>query len=132
MKNYKSLSKEIENEIKKDRKLGLIPSFSASDEDAIRRTQNSHDNATVWRTNYIRDIDKIIYSIKNKNMDKNKIYNKLRWIYTKKQIDELLDGKEIADVWEKKEKMVKKTWNKSKKQYNMNVLRDNENVDEKL
>lgn len=65
-------------------------------------------------------------------MDKNKIYDKLRWIYTKKQIDELLDGKEIADVWEKKEKMVKKTWNKSKKEYNMNVLRDNENVDEKL
>lgn len=59
-------------------------------------------------------------------MDKNKIYDKLRWIYTRKQIDELLDGKEIADVWEKKEKMVKKTWNKSKKEYNMNVLRGNE------
>lgn len=58
-------------------------------------------------------------------MDKNKIYRKLKWSYTEKQVDEILDGKEIADVWEKKEKKVKKAWNKSKKEYNKDVLRDN-------
>ena len=34
---------------------------------------------------------------------------KLKESYTEKQIDDILEGKEIADVWSKKEKMVKKT-----------------------
>ena len=56
-------------------------------------------------------------------MDKNKIYKKLKESYTEKQIDDILDGKEIADVWSKKEKKVKKTWNKDKKEYSNDVLR---------
>lgn len=42
-------------------------------------------------------------------MDKNKIYKHYKEMYTEKQIDEILEGKEIADVWEKREKRVKKT-----------------------
>ena len=60
-------------------------------------------------------------------MDKNKIYKKLKENYTEKQIDDILDGKEIADVWSKKEKMVKKTWNKDKKEYSKDVLRGKRN-----
>lgn len=56
-------------------------------------------------------------------MDKNKIYKKLKESYTEKQINDIMDGKEIADVWSKKEKKVKKTWNKDKKEYNKDVLR---------
>lgn len=56
-------------------------------------------------------------------MDKNKIYKHYKDMYTEKQMDEILDGKEIADVWEKKEKRVKKTWNCNKKEYNKDVLR---------
>ena len=55
-------------------------------------------------------------------MDKNKIYKKLRESYTDKQIDEILEGKEIADVWGKKEKRVKNIWNKNKKEYNNNKI----------
>jgi hypothetical protein len=42
-------------------------------------------------------------------MDKNKIYKHYKEFYTEKQIDEILEGKEIASVWSDKEKKVKKT-----------------------
>lgn len=65
-------------------------------------------------------------------MDKNKMFRWLRDRYTDKQIEEIMEGKEIANVWEEKEKKVKKTWNKDKKEYNVNVLRCNEKEDEKF
>lgn len=68
--------------------------------------------------------EKIKYlSLINKRMDKNKIYKKFKDVYTDKQIEDMLNGKEIADVWWKKEKRVKNTWNKNKKGYsNIKVL----------
>ena len=39
-------------------------------------------------------------------MDKNKIYKHYKDIYTEKQIDEILNGKEIAMVWGEKEKSI--------------------------
>ena len=56
-------------------------------------------------------------------MDKNKIYKYYKDIYTEKQMEEILDGKEIAKVWVDKEKRVKKTWNNNKKEYKKDVLR---------
>ena len=56
-------------------------------------------------------------------MDKNKMYKNFKDRYTEKQMEDIINGKEIADVWGDREKMVKKTWNKDKKQYNNNVLR---------
>lgn len=65
-------------------------------------------------------------------MGKNKIYKKLKSIFTEKQIDEIIDGKEIAKVWGDKEKKVKKTWNKDKKEYNNDVLRCKKERDEEF
>lgn len=65
-------------------------------------------------------------------MDKNKIYQKLKWVLTRKQVDDMLDGKAIAMVWWDKEKKVKKTWNKDKKEYNNDVLRCKNGRDEKF
>lgn len=65
-------------------------------------------------------------------MDKNKIYKHYKDMYTEKQMDEILDGKEIAIVWRDKEKRVKKTWNNNKKEYNKYVLRCKEKEDEEL
>lgn len=59
-------------------------------------------------------------------MDKEKIYKLYKDKYTKKQIDDILNGWEIADVWGEKEKKVKKTWKEIKKDYNMRDLRFNE------
>lgn len=65
-------------------------------------------------------------------MNKNKIYKHYKEFYTEKQIDEMLSGKEIANVWREKEKRVKKTWNNNKKEYNKDVLRCKNERDEKL
>ena len=55
-------------------------------------------------------------------MDKNKIYKYYKDMYTEKQMEEVMNGKEIAKVWGDKEKKVKKIWNYNKKQYNKDVL----------
>lgn len=56
-------------------------------------------------------------------MNKNKMYRYYKDIYTEKQIKHILDGGSIANVWEEKEKRVKKTWNNNKKKYNnSNIL----------
>ena len=57
---YNTLSKEIENQIKNDKLTGNLPKFYFCDDNAIRRIDNPHDYANVWRTSFIRDIDKII------------------------------------------------------------------------
>lgn len=56
-------------------------------------------------------------------MDKNKIYKIYKWIYTKKQIDEIINWKRIPTSWWEKEKEVKKTWNCSKKVYKKDVFK---------
>lgn len=58
-------------------------------------------------------------------MNKNKMYRNFKDRYTEKQMEDIMNGKEIADVWEEREKKVKKTWKESKKEYNANVLKFN-------
>ena len=60
MSNYKNLSKEIENLIENNKLNGSMPKFYCADESVIRRKDNGHDKANIWRTAFIRDIDKII------------------------------------------------------------------------
>ena len=57
---FDTLPKDIENQILEDRKNGTVNPFAFKDENATRRTFNPHDNASVLRSNFIRDIDKII------------------------------------------------------------------------
>lgn len=63
-------------------------------------------------------------------MDKNKIYMKMRELFTRKQVDEIIDWWKIATT--RKEKKVKKTWNKIKKEYSRNVLRCKKDWNEEL
>ncbi len=57
---YNKLSKEIENLIREDRENGKTNPYAFKDENAIRRLDNPHDKSSVIRSNFIRDIDKIM------------------------------------------------------------------------
>ena len=59
-KNYKTLSKEISDRIQKEKQSGTFNDFSFNQKNAVRRIDNPHDNSTVWRTAFIRDVDKIL------------------------------------------------------------------------
>lgn len=57
---YISLSEHIKNKILSDREKGVINEFAFIDENAVRRNVNPHDYPTVIRSNFIRDVDKIM------------------------------------------------------------------------
>ena len=76
MANYKKLSTKTENLIKRDKLNGTLPNFYCSDENAIRRKENEHDTPTVWRSAFIRDIDKIINCpFYNRYADKTQVFS---------------------------------------------------------
>ena len=76
MANYKTLSSEIENLIQLNKQNGTQPQYYCNDDKAIRRKQNEHDNATVWRTAFIRDIDKILNCpFYNRYADKTQVFS---------------------------------------------------------
>lgn len=75
MSNYKYLSKEIESKITEDRKNGCVP-FTAFDESRVIRRNPEYDKATVLRTAFIRDIDKIIHCpYYNRYADKTQVFS---------------------------------------------------------
>ena len=75
-KNYKQLSKELENRIEKDRREGTAPAFAFDQKHAVRRRFNPHDNSTVWRTAFIRDVDKILNCpYYNRYADKTQVFS---------------------------------------------------------
>lgn len=76
MPNYKSLSKEIENLIKSDKENGTMPKFYCDENSVIRRKDNEHDKANIWRTAFIRDIDKILHCpFYNRYADKTQVFS---------------------------------------------------------
>ena len=76
MANYKTLSKEIDNLIENDKLNGTTPKFYCADESALRRKENVHDDATVWRTAFIRDVDKILHCpFYNRYADKTQVFS---------------------------------------------------------
>ena len=60
MANYKKLSNELSNIIEKERKENTFKRVAFDESRAIRRLTNPHDEQTVWRTAFIRDVDKIL------------------------------------------------------------------------
>ena len=76
MSNYKTLSKDIENLIIKDRKENTLPKFYCEDSSAFRRKDNEHDYPSVWRSNFIRDVDKILHCpFYNRYADKTQVFS---------------------------------------------------------
>lgn len=76
MANYKSLSKELSERIMLDAKKGKSPDFSTPDSLSIRRRHNPHDEASVWRSAYVRDVDKILHCpLYNRYADKTQVFS---------------------------------------------------------
>jgi len=60
MPRYENLSQTLIERMTSEKQDGSFLRVGFLDECAIRRKQNSHDNATVLRSNFIRDVDKIL------------------------------------------------------------------------
>lgn len=75
MLRYKQLSKETEEKIKSDKINNTVPTL-AFDESFVIRRDNTHDKASVIRTAFIRDIDKIIHCpFYNRYADKTQVFS---------------------------------------------------------
>ena len=76
MSKYDALSNEIINQIESDRKLNKINPFAFKDENATRRNVSSNDKATLLRSNFIRDVDKILNCpFYNRYSDKTQVFS---------------------------------------------------------
>jgi len=71
---YNSLNKELENRILEDRKSNISYGFNESN--YHRRDNSTHDNSTLIRSAFIRDIDKILYCpYYSRYEDKTQVYS---------------------------------------------------------
>ncbi len=75
MLKYEGLSKETEERIHVDREKGIINPYAFNDANVIRRKEG-HDNSTLIRPAFIRDIDKIMHSpYYNRYADKTQVFS---------------------------------------------------------
>ena len=75
MPSYNTLSDELTKRIEYDRQNGCMPDFAFREENIIRRNPE-RDRATVWRTAFIRDIDKIMHCpYYNRYADKTQVFS---------------------------------------------------------
>ena len=76
MLKYDTLPKEIAEQIELDRRLNKINPYATQDDSAIRRDNDRHDKATTLRSNFIRDIDKILNCpFYNRYADKTQVFS---------------------------------------------------------
>ena len=76
MARYNNLSNETSNKILEHKKANYLSPFSAKNEDAIRRIDNPHDYPSVWRTPFIKDVDKIMHCpFFNRYSDKTQVFS---------------------------------------------------------
>jgi dGTPase len=61
MLHYERLSEQIERAILTDMQNGTRPDLAFDETRVIRRADRESDAATIWRTAFIRDIDKILH-----------------------------------------------------------------------
>ena len=75
MLNYKRLSDKLSAEIENDRKNGFLPNVAFPDNNVVRR-DGTKDKASIIRTAFIRDIDKIIHCpYYNRYADKTQVFS---------------------------------------------------------
>ena len=75
MHNYEKLSIETENKIKEEKENRSFTDFGF-DEAKVLRRDPSRDKASVWRTAFIRDIDKIMHCpYYNRYADKTQVFS---------------------------------------------------------
>lgn len=74
-RNYEYLSPEMSERIRYDIEHGTRPNFAAVSSNALRRNLEV-DKESVWRTAYIRDVDKIMHSpFYNRYTDKTQVFS---------------------------------------------------------
>ena len=76
MLNYEKLSDAAAQRIENDKKCGSLPTHGFCENDVIRRIPSDKDKANVWRTAFIRDIDKIMHCpYYNRYADKTQVFS---------------------------------------------------------
>lgn len=76
MAEYEILSKKIEEQITFDRLNHSANPYAFKDENATRYNPNTHDGATVIRSNFIRDAEKILHCpFYNRYSDKTQVFS---------------------------------------------------------
>lgn len=76
MTKYDKLPKDIEKQIIQDRKSKNTTSMAFLDQNAIRKNPSALDEATLFRSNFIRDIDKILNCpFYNRYADKTQVFS---------------------------------------------------------
>ncbi len=74
--HYEVLSEELTRRMERERKEGTFRSFAFEESGALRRKDNPHDGATVWRPAFVRDIDKIMNCpYYNRYADKTQVFS---------------------------------------------------------
>ena len=74
--NYEKLSDEVTQKILSDRENGTSLQIARREDDVLRRYDNPRDNATVLRTAFIHDIDKIMHCpYYNRYTDKTQVFS---------------------------------------------------------
>lgn len=74
-KHYISLSEELQERIREDRKNHAENPFACS-EDAIVRRNPNRDKASLWRPGYVRDCEKIMHTpYYNRYQDKTQVFS---------------------------------------------------------
>ena len=61
MPKFETLSPELAERISAEKKSGNYTDYAFDEKNVIRRKDDRHDEASVWRTAFIRDIDKIMH-----------------------------------------------------------------------
>ncbi|MDE6557725.1 MAG: HD domain-containing protein, partial [Clostridia bacterium] len=73
---YEELSKELTLKMESEKRDGTFRRVAFDDGLAVRRIANPHDDGTVWRTAFIRDIDKIMNCpYYNRYADKTQVFS---------------------------------------------------------
>ena len=75
-KRLEKVSHELTLRMENDIKNGTLPSLGFCDDNVIRRNPTEKDESTVWRTAFVRDIDKILHCpYYNRYSDKTQVFS---------------------------------------------------------
>ncbi len=76
MLNYEKLSPALIARIEEDRRTGRTPRLAFDESAVLRRADTDRDRASVWRTAFIHDIDKILHCpYYNRYADKTQVFS---------------------------------------------------------
>lgn len=75
MPNYHSLTEELQEKIREDRKNHWVNPYAFADESVVRR-EEMHDRANLWRPAFVRDSEKILHvPYYNRYSDKTQVFS---------------------------------------------------------